>query len=175
MFLSLSPSPQILLLPSIASNPQTSCTSPAPQGFANPLDSESLLICCQRSQQGPPFFPRCLLLPPSLPASPASSGPPHHSPQLQGLHPQLAGFSQASFPPNSLREPSPYYSTAQGSLPHPHLSGISFPFPGLQWTSSPILTPRDLVHLFKICKDPLPPPHYSGSPRPAFDFTTRDT
>lgn len=133
----LSPSPQVLLLPSTASNPQTSCTSPAPPpSFANPLDSESLRICCQRSQQGPHFFPRCVsYCPPTQPAPPNS---------LHSLLPQLPldllttlpsfrdftpneqdflGLPSPQIPSGSL---PPAYSTTQGSLPHPHFSGISF-------------------------------------------------
>lgn len=137
----LSPSPQVLLLPSTASNPQTSCTSPAPRppGFANPLDSESLCICCQRSQQGPHFFPRCVsYCPPTQPAPPNSL----HSllpqlpldllttlPSFRGFTPNeqdFLGLPSPQIPSGSL---PPTYSTTQGSLPHPHFSGISFPFP----------------------------------------------
>lgn len=123
--------------------PQASSTSPAPQGFANPLDQN----LCSSAVSGPSRVPASSLdvsyCPPqpcpskfsALPASPASSGPPHQSPQLQGLHPPTRIFS-GFLPPKFPQGAFPLLTPRSGIPPTSSSLRHLFPF---SWSSMDFL------------------------------------
>ena len=193
-FLCPLPSSQVLLSPSVASNPPT---------LLQPLKAlliHSIQNLCSSAFRGPSRPPTSILLgaqfspPPPLqmplaPCSPPASMPPpgllttlprfSSTPHQQGL----LRLPSPQFPedPPPLRDPSPP-SNLSGtpflfswtSLPHAHSQEPRLPHPLLSGTPrATVLGTQGPPHP-PPTPPPFPPHHYSGTPPPSSDFTTAD-